>query len=181
MKKFLIFVVAAIVSITGFTQFTNATLQASGLTCSMCSKAVKVALEKVPFVQEVKVNIRKQEYALTFKENINADFDELKKAVQDAGFSVASLKVTGKFSELNVEKDKHIQLDGKNFHFVNTGNKVLTGEQTFTIVDKDFLSTKDYKKYSNATKLECIKTGKAESCCVKDGIHTEERVYHVII
>ena len=84
----------------------------------MCSKAVKVALEKVSFVQEVKVNIRNQEYAIVFKENSNADFDELKKAVEDAGFSVASLKVTGNFSDVSVEKDKHIQLDGKNFHFV---------------------------------------------------------------
>lgn len=181
MKKFLLFVVSAILGISGFAQFTKASLQASGLTCSMCSKAVKVALEKVPFVEEVKVNIKKQEYAITFKQDSEADFDALKKAVEDAGFSVASLKVTGNFSEVSVEKDTHIQLDGKNFHFINAGSKVLSGEQTFTIVDKNFLSAKDYKKYSTATKLECIKTGKAESCCVKDGIHTEERVYHVII
>ena len=181
MKKLLLFAVAVILGFSGDAQFTKASLQASGLTCSMCSKAVKVALEKVSFVQEVKVNIKKQEYAIIFKENTETDFDLLKKAVEDAGFSVASLKVTGTFSDINVEKDKHIQLDGKNFHFVTAGSKVLNGEQTFTIVDKDFLSAKDYKRYSGATKLECIKTGKAESCCIKEGIHTEERVYHVII
>jgi copper chaperone CopZ len=181
MKKTISILIFAFVTIALNAQFTKASLQASGLTCSMCSKAVKVALEKVPFVQEVKVNIKKQEYALSFKQGSNADFDELKKAVEDAGFSVASLKVTGIFSALNVEKDKHIQLDGKNFHFVNGSAKALNGEQTFTIVDKDFVSAKEYKKFSAATKLECIKTGKAESCCVKEGIHTEERVYHVII
>jgi len=181
MKKILLLLVAAIIYIGGFSQFSKATLQASGLTCSMCSKAVKVALEKVPFVQEVKVNIKSQEYTILFKENNNADFDALKKAVEDAGFSVASLKVTGNFSDVNVQKDKHLQLDGKNFHFVNSVDKVLNGEQTFTIVDKDFLSAKDFKKYSAATKMECIKTGKAGSCCAKDGIHADERVYHVII
>lgn len=173
--------VLAFIAIASQAQFTKASLQASGLTCSMCSKAVKVALEKVAFVQEVKVNIKNQEYTITFKESSDADFDALKKAVEDAGFSVASLKVTGSFSNVNVEKDKHVQLDGKNFLFVNTGNKVLNGEQTLTIVDKDFVSAKDYKKYSTATKMECMKTGHAENCCVKDGIHTEERVYHVII
>jgi copper chaperone CopZ len=167
--------------IAGYSQFSKATLQASGLTCSMCSKAVKVALEKVPFVQEVKVNIKNQEYTIAFKENSKADFDELKKAVEDAGFSVASLKVTGTFTGVNIEKDKHLELDGKNFHFVSSSAKVLNGEQTFTIVDKDFVSAKEFKKYGASTKLECIKTGKSESCCVKDGIHTEERVYHVII
>jgi copper chaperone CopZ len=181
MKKLVIVFVLVLAAIGSKAQFTKASLQASGLTCSMCSKAVKVALEKVPFVQEVKVNIKKQEYTLTFKENSDADFDALKKAVEDAGFSVASLKVTGSFSSVNVEKDKHLQLDGKNFHFLNAASKVLNGELTFTIVDKDFVSAKDYKKYSATTKMECIKTGKAGNCCVKDGIHTEERVYHVII
>ena len=181
MKKCLLSFIVVLLGISGFSQFSKASLQASGLTCAMCSKAVKVALEKVPFVKEVKVNIKHQEYSIAFKENSKADFDELKKAVEDAGFSVASLKVIGNFSDVSVDKDKHIELDGKNFHFVSSGSKVLNGEQTLTIVDKDFLSAKEFKKYSAATKLECIKTGKAASCCLKDGIHTEERVYHVII
>lgn len=181
MKKLVIVFVLAFVAVGSQAQFTKASLQASGLTCSMCSKAVKNALEKVSFVQEVKVNIKNQEYTIAFKDGSDPDFDALKKAVEDAGFSVASLKVTGSFSNVNVEKDKHLQLDGKNFHFVNAANKTLNGEQTLTIVDKDFVSAKDYKKYSAATKMECMKTGHAESCCVKDGIHTEERVYHVII
>ncbi|HEY5774396.1 MAG TPA: heavy metal-associated domain-containing protein, partial [Chitinophagaceae bacterium] len=80
MKKIIAVVVVAFVTVALQAQFSKATLQASGLTCSMCSKAVKVALEKVPFVQEVKVNIKSQEYTVIFKENNNADFDALKKA-----------------------------------------------------------------------------------------------------
>ena len=181
MKKIIMLLLATIIYTAGFSQFSKVSLQASGLTCAMCSKAVKVALEKVRFVKEVKVNIKSQEYIITFKQNNNADFDALKKAVEDAGFSVASLKVTGNFSDVSVQKDKHLQLDGKNFHFINSADKILNGEQTFTIVDKDFLSAKDFKKYSAATKMECIKTGKAGSCCAKDGIHANERIYHVII
>jgi copper chaperone CopZ len=181
MKKCILLLLVTFACGAGYSQFSKASLQASGLTCAMCSKAVKVALEKVAFVKEVKVNIKQQEYFIVFKENSEADFDQLKKAVEDAGFSVASLKITGSFTALNVEKDKHLQLDGKNFHFVNSGTQVLNGEQTFTIVDKDFLSAKEYKKHSAATKLECIKTGKASACCVKNGIDSEQRVYHVII
>ena len=181
MKKTIGVLLLAFVAIAMNAQFTKASLQASGLTCAMCSKAVKVALEKVSFVQEVKVNIKNQEYSIAFKENSNPSFDELKKAVEDAGFSVASLKITGNFTSVSIERDKHIQIDGKNFMFLNSSNQVINGEKTFTIVDKDFVSAKEYKKYSTSTKMECIKSGKAESCCVKDGIHTEERVYHVII
>jgi copper chaperone CopZ len=181
MKKLLVLIVTVLFSLAGMTQFTKATLQASGLTCSMCSKAVKVALAKVPFVQEVRVNIKTQEYSIVFKENSETDFDALKKAVEDAGFSVASLRITGNFSAVNVQKDKHVQIGGKNFHFLNGSNQVLEGEKTFAIADKGFLSAKEFKKQSSSSKKECVQTGKAENCCVKDGISAEARVYHVII
>ena len=170
-----------IIALSATAQFTKASLQASGLTCSMCSKAVKVALEKVSFVQAVKVDLKSQEYSVDFKENADADFDLLKKAVEDAGFSVASLKVVGTFSELSVSKDKHIQIAGKNFHFLNGKDDVLNGERIITIVDKDFLSAKDYKKQSASSKMECVQTGKAGTCCSQEGISADARVYHVKI
>src|SRR6187431_1810766 len=105
MKKILMLLLATIIYTAGFSQFSKVSLQASGLTCSMCSKAVKVALEKVSFVKEVKVNIKKQEYVIAFKEGSNIEFDDLKEAVEDAGFSVASLKVTGNFNDVKIEKD----------------------------------------------------------------------------
>jgi len=108
MKKIFFLFVVSLLYFSSDAQFSRATLQASGLTCAMCSKAVKVALQKVPFVSEVKVNIKKQEYSVAFKENSKADFDELKKAVEDAGFSVASLKVTGTFADVNVEMENKL-------------------------------------------------------------------------
>jgi copper chaperone CopZ len=162
-------------------QFTKASLKASGLTCSMCSKAVKVALEKVPFVEDVQVDIKSQDYNLTFKEGENVEFDALKEAVEDAGFSVAALKVTGKFNEVELQKDKHVVIGNKNFHFLNTGNQKISGEKTFSIVDKSFVSEKEFKKISNSSKMECVKTGKSGDCCSKDGIGTDARIYHVII
>jgi copper chaperone CopZ len=181
MKKLVIFLLMSVSlqSIQG--QFSKASLLASGLTCSMCSKAVKEALQAVPFVQEVKVDIKSQEYNIAFKEGSNVDFDALKKAVEDAGFSVAFLKVTGNLTNVTAQKDKHAVIDGKNFHFLNGNNEVLNGNVTFTIVEKNFLTAKDLKKYSNASKMECVKTGKAGDCCTKDGIKAEERVYNVII
>ena len=181
MKKIIMLLAVAFVSHSAIAQFTKATLQASGLTCSMCSKAVKVALEKVSYVQEVKVDIKSQEYSVIFRENAETDFDALKKAVEDAGFSVASLKITGNFSDVNVQKDKHIQIGGKNFHFLNGSNQVLNGEMTITLVDKDFLSAKQFRKLSSASKMECVQTGKAGSCCSKEGISADARVYHVTI
>ena len=181
MKKILIWLLIVVAGTSANAQFTEATLQASGLTCSMCSKAVKGALEKVDFVESVKVNIKEQQYVISFKENSNIEFDALKKAVEDAGFSVAALKIKTHVEQIEVEKDKHVTIGGKNFHFLNAKKQPLKGDVVFTIVDKDFLSAKEYKKYAAASSMQCVQTGKAASCCEKGGIPTEARVYHVVI
>ena len=181
MKRMLSIVVLALFSVALKAQFTKASLQASGLTCAMCSKAVKVALEKVPFVREVKVDIKNQQYNLVFKEGNNVDFDALSKAVEDAGFSVASLKATGNFSHVKAAKDSHAEVAGLNLHFLNGNDENLVGERTITIVDKNFLSAKEFKKYASASKHACVQTGKADDCCKKEGVAANARVYHVII
>jgi hypothetical protein len=72
-------------------------------------------------------------------------------------------------------------MGNENFHFLNADGQVLNGEQTITVVDKNFVSEKQFKKFSAATKFNCIKTGKVTSCCEKDGMVAGERVYHVTI
>lgn len=173
--------VSALIVNIASAQFKSASLQASGLTCAMCSKAVKSALEKLSFVQEVKVDIKNQEYKMTFRSGMQPEFDAMKKAVEDAGFSVASLKVTGDFDQVAIAKDAHVSIGGSTLHFLNAKQETLKGEKTITIVDKDFLTAKEYKKYSNASKMECVRTGKAAGCCTKEGIAAETRIYHVII
>lgn len=166
--------------VTAHAQFSKASLQASGLTCSMCSKAVKMALEKVPFVETIKVDIKNQQYNLTFKPGSEVSFDELSKAVEDAGFSVASLKVTAAVNNLQVQKDAHVEIGGHNFHFLNSNGKALQGDVVFSVVDKSFVSAKDFKKYASMTKMACVQTGRMAKCCTKEGA-AEERIYHVII
>lgn len=180
MKK-LIFGLLLFVGVSANAQFSKATLQASGLTCSMCSKAVKNALEKVPFVDKVQVDIKNQQYNLTFKAADKVDIDALGKAVEDAGFSVASLKVTAAVNNLQVQKDDHIEIGGHNFHFLNSNGKQLNGDVTFSVVDKLFVSAKDFKKYAAMSKMACVQTGRMANCCAKEGVADAARVYHVII
>jgi len=147
----------------------------------MCTKAINKALEKVPFVQDVKADIKSSSFQINFKEGVPVDFDVMKKAVEDAGFSVARLKVMGVFDKLDVQNDTHVQIDGKTFHFLSVNKQTLQGEKAITLVDKDFVSAKEYKKYSAATSMACIKTGKAQNCCTKEGIAADSRIYHVTI
>lgn len=180
--KYTILVLAVILgSLTGQAQFKSANLQAAGLTCAMCTKAINKALDKLPFIQEVKADIQSSSFLISFKEGETADFDALKKAVEGAGFSVAKLKVTGDFDHVAIENDAHVQIGGKTFHFLHIKSQTLEGEKVITLVDKDFVSAKEYRKYSATTGMACVKTGKAQSCCTKDGIAADTRIYHVTI
>jgi copper chaperone CopZ len=160
-------------------QFTKATLQATGLTCAMCSNAINKALQAKPFIQSVHSDIKNSAFDIVFKEGSDVDIDELRKAVEGAGFAIGSLKMTGNFTNVRIENDKHIQIGNKNYHFLNVKDQVLNGEQTITVVDKDFLTARQFKKFSDATKMKCLQSGKAASCC--PGVAAGTRIYHVTI
>jgi copper chaperone CopZ len=162
-------------------QVTKVSLQAGGLTCSMCSKAVKNALEEVSFVEKVQVDIKSQKYNLTFKEAAVVEIDDLGKAVEDAGFSVVSLAVTATVENIKLEKDNHIKIGNSYFHFLNASGQQLSGSTNFVIVDKQFVSEKEFKKYKGLTKMKCVETGKSESCCMSEELGKETRIYHAIL
>ncbi|MBC7850485.1 MAG: heavy-metal-associated domain-containing protein [Chitinophagaceae bacterium] len=179
--KYFIFILALFAVSPAEAQFTRANLQAAGLTCAMCTRAINKAIEKLPFVESVNPDIKSSSFDISFKKNSKVDPDAIKKAVEEAGFSVAKLSLTGQFESVKIANDKHIEIDGKNFHFLNVNAQTLSGEKTLVLTDKNFLTQKEFKKYSTATKMSCLQTGKAENCCTKEGIDANKRVYHVTI
>jgi copper chaperone CopZ len=181
MKKLLWIVTLMLILGSAEAQFTKATLQATGLTCAMCNNAINKALQKVSFVESVRSDIKNASFDIVFKANSAVDIDDLKKAVEDAGFSVGGLKLVTVFNNTEIVPDKHIKIGNNNFHFINVTAQILNGEQVLTVVDKNFITEKQFKKMSSATKMSCLQTGKAGSCCVKDGLSEGERVYHVTI
>jgi copper chaperone CopZ len=181
MKKLLMLIMIGFLANSAQSQFSKASLQATGLTCAMCSNAINKALQAVPFVESVRSDIKNSAFNIVFRADNEVSIDALKEAVEDAGFSVGSLKVTGNFQEMKIEKDKHIQIGNEYFHFLNSGNQTLNGETTFKIVDKSFVTDKEFKKVSGLSKKGCLQTGKSAECCTKEGVPTETRIYHVTI
>lgn len=179
MKKLLFIWAIGFFSIHANAQFAKATLQATGLTCAMCSNAVNKALQKLPFIESVKSDIKNTAFNISFKLNDKIDVDAIKEAVEDAGFSVGSLKLTGNFNNLSVRNDEHIQIGNTQFHFLNIKDQLLNGEQTITVLDKNFVSSKTFKAVKSYSKKACVETGKASPCC--EGIAEASRIYHVTI
>lgn len=169
--KNLIIIVFLFVSVCAIAQVKEVTIQASGLTCSMCSNSIFKALKKLDFVDKVDANVKTSSFDISFKSNADIDFDKLKAKVEDAGFFVANFTVTYHFEALAISNDKHVNVGNSVFHFLNVKEGILSGDKKIRLLDKGFVSAKEFKKNSNLTKMACYKTG----------TENEKRIFHVTI
>ena len=166
---------------TADAQVSKVSLQASGLTCSMCSNSINKSLKSLDYIDKVMANIKTSTFDITFKPGATVNFDQLKKKVEDAGFSVANLSATVSFNNLQVQKDEHYNVGGMNLHFLNAAGQQLNGPQLIQVVDKGYVSAKAFKKNQLYTQMECYKTGVAGQCCKKPGVADGSRIFHVTI
>jgi copper chaperone CopZ len=169
--KNLIVIILFLFSGVANAQVKSVTIQASGLTCSMCSNAIFKALKTLDFVEKVDANIKTSSFDISFKPNTDINFDKLKAKVEDAGFFVANFTVTYHFDGLAIANDKHITVGKNVFHFLSVKDEVLSGDKKIRLLDKGYVSAKEFKKNSSLTKMACYKTGEENS----------KRIFHVTI
>ncbi len=149
----IIAMMSTLLSTVANAQVMKVSLQASGLTCSMCSNSINKALKTLSFVDNVDPNIQTSTFEITFKPGSDVDFDAIKKKVDDAGFSVANFIVTIHFKDVPVKPNEIVEADGQKFVFVNTKEQSLTGLKRLKLVDKGFVSSKEYRKNAAAMAL----------------------------
>ncbi len=173
--------IAILFSIATHAQVVSVNMQASGLTCSMCSNSINKALKTIVYVEKVTANIKNSSFEISFKPNAKVDFDEIKKKVEGAGFFVAKLTATIHFDNLAVKNDTHVNVNGLQFHFLNIKDQTLNGDKAIQVLDKGYVSAKQFKKNNLYTTMDCYKTGIAGTCCSKSGITQGSRIFHVTI
>lgn len=145
MKKIL-FIIAIAISMITTAQVNSVSLQASGLTCSMCSNAINKALRTLDFVLDVDADIKTYTFKISFKPNSVIDFDKIRKKVVDAGFTVYAFIADIYFNNVQVRKELPVIVQDKKLLFINAGDQVLSGNKQVKILDKGFVSPKEYKK-----------------------------------
>lgn len=147
MKKIFLFFAIAL-SVATKAQVTNVSLRASGLTCSMCSNAINKALKTLDFIEDVTADIKTYTFDITFKANCTVDFDKIKMKVEEAGFSVSGFVATIHFNNVQVKGNQAITIENKTFVFVNVKDQALQGAREIKILDRGFISPKEYKSYA---------------------------------
>jgi copper chaperone CopZ len=145
MKK-LFLIISIAISMVSNAQVTKVSLQASGLTCSMCSNSIHKALKTLDFVEKVDADIKTYTFEISFKTNSKVDFNMIKKKVEGAGFTVSGFKATVLFNNVQLENGRPINIEDMTLYFVNTADQPLNGAKEVKLIDKGFVSPKEYKR-----------------------------------
>jgi hypothetical protein len=66
---------------------------------------------------------------------------------------------------------------------MNVKPQTLNGDQRLQVIDKNFVSAKEYKKNSAYTSMQCYQTGMMAACCKSPDatVNSSNRIYHVTI
>lgn len=152
MKKILIGSIILLGSLMANAQITKAELTATGLTCSMCSKATYKQLTSLQEVEKVETDLNKTTFILHFKNGSSVNPMDLKKKVEAAGFSVGELMLVFNINNQKAENNTSFTQDNITYTFMDTKPGVLTGEVKVKILDKGFVVEKEYKKLLKLTK-----------------------------
>jgi len=146
MKTLKLFIVLLIATASvAKAQFTKAELQVSGLTCSLCARTTEKSLKALPFVSEIKPDLIRNVYTLTFRNDVPVDFEQISKKVKNSGFSVNYLKTTANFDNIKLA-DNSFTYGNDTFKLLNA-DKAPSGIVLLTIVDKGFAPNSVSKKY----------------------------------
>ena len=152
MKKLFILTVISFVSVIGNAQIVKAELTATGLTCSMCSKATYKQLISISEVEKVEPDLNNTAFVIYFKNGSTANISDIKTKVEDAGFSVGELVVTFNLNNQSIENNSSFQLDKFTYTVMDSKSATLTGEVKAKILDKGYIVEKEYKQISKMKK-----------------------------
>lgn len=152
MKSLLTITILLFMTIIANSQIIRAELTATGLTCSMCSKATYTQLMSIAEVEKVEPDLNNTTFIIHFKSNTPVNISNLKNKVEDAGFAIGELVVLFKLDKQVAENNVSFILDNSTYTFMDTKSRNLNGEVKLKILDKGFVVDKEYKKYSKMTK-----------------------------
>ncbi|MBG6188119.1 MAG: heavy metal-associated domain-containing protein [Flavobacterium sp.] len=132
--------------VKSYSQITKAEIMATGLTCSMCSNAINKQLKSLTQVDSIGTDLNTNTFTVYFKKNNTLQPKVLKNAVEKAGFFVGSMVLTAKFDTPKIEDNATVKIDDVTYTFIDTKNAVADTEAKFRVLDKGFVTQKEYKK-----------------------------------
>ena len=141
LKNIYFTIIATLSLATVNAQISKAEIRATGLTCSMCSNAINKQLKSIPEVASVDTDLNTNTFTVILKKDNTLTPKNFKDNVEKAGFFIGSLIV---FMDSEGIKSKN---------YINVNDSKSVGsEAKIKILDKGFVTAKEYKKLSKSFK-----------------------------
>lgn len=140
-KYSFLIVLMVMLSTVSNAQIAKAEIIATGLTCSMCSNAINKQLKSMPEVKNVEIDLNSNTFIVSLADNNLLSPSIFKEKVEKAGFFIGSLIVT--VDSETLKKNSYVVVDGK-----ESKNK----EVQVQILDKGYVTDKEFKKLSKSYK-----------------------------
>lgn len=129
-----------------YAQISKVDIIATGLTCSMCSNAINKQLKSLVEVDSIGTDLNTNTFTVYFKDNQELQPKVLKNAVEKAGFFVGSMVLTAKFDAVPTADKNQVMHDGAVYVFMDDKKESKETASQFRILDKGFVTQKEYKK-----------------------------------
>ena len=135
----------SIVTLSGTTataQISKAEIKATGLTCSMCSNAIYKQLKSMPDVADVETDLNTNTFTVKLKEGNTTSPKAFKDNVEKAGFFIGSLVLTT--TAATIQQDQYV--------LINNNKSSTNSEVQIQVLDKGYVTEKEFKKLSKSLK-----------------------------
>jgi copper chaperone CopZ len=146
MKWILYFLGTLLFINTANAQIKKVDIVATGLTCSMCSNAIYKQLQSINGVEKVEIDLNKNLFMVILKNENTLTPKDFKDKVEGAGFFVGSMLLHISYLNLPIEDGKQ----ESNYVFIDTKAQTLNGDKQFRVLDKGYVTSKEFKKNSKA-------------------------------
>lgn len=137
LKYTLLAVLVTLFPVTTQAQIAKAEIQATGLTCSMCSNAINKQLKSLADVEDVNIDLNTNTFTVTLKNNNTLKPSIFKENVEKAGFFIGSLILT--VNPETIAEKPYFLVDGK----ANSDKTIQV-----QVLDKGYVTDKTFKKLS---------------------------------
>jgi copper chaperone CopZ len=136
--KYSIYILLFLMSQVSMAQISKIEIQATGLTCSMCSNAINKQLKSLSEVENVTTDLNTNTFVVYLKPNSTLTPKTFKENVEKAGFFIGTMVVTLDSANLNSNATRFIPLENQ----AATDSK----EIKIRILDKGYVTQKEFKK-----------------------------------
>jgi copper chaperone CopZ len=136
--KYPIYILLFLMSQVSMAQISKIEIQATGLTCSMCSNAINKQLKSLSEVENVTTDLNTNTFVVYLKPNNSLTPKTFKDNVEKAGFFIGTMVVTLDRSYLKSNATRFIPLEDQ----AATDSE----EVKIRILDKGYVTQKEFKK-----------------------------------